>query len=76
MRCDKQVIGTNRRALPGQIVADLAIVTVGGRLERKNSQRRENHIYPVNEFPGAGLRGAEAKLGGNDNAGADGILTC
>lgn len=75
VRGNEQVIGANRCALAGQMLADPAVVTIGGWLEGKNRQRREDHVDTLCEFPGAGFRGAEAKFRGNDDAGADGILT-
>lgn len=71
---DEQIIGADGRALTRQVVPDVCVVSVGGRLERQDLQSRKDQAEAVANLSGSRFLGAVAKRRGNDDPGADRVL--
>ena len=57
-----------------QLLADFPIAAIGGWFEWQDVKCGEKKVNAVGEFSGTRFRGAGAKLGRNDDAGAEGVL--
>lgn len=75
MRGDEKVIGTDQLAHSLERLADLAAVAVRGLVERQDFQGRQHGLQLGAQAPGALHGRAEAQLRGDNDTGADPLLT-